>query len=323
MKLEDIGFYTLCDNRAANVSHTSPMWRCEMILTTACNFKCPYCRPLRPDCRGTMPLERALFVLNQWCDQGLRNVRFSGGEPTLYKHLVTLVKHCKERGVQRIAISSNGSASRELYSELIEAGCNDFSISLDACCASDAKKMSGGLDVLGTVASNIKWLANKTYVTVGVVLTNENYSQMNETIKFANSLGVADVRIISAAQENFLLKGIESLEPEVLEKHPILKYRANNIRQGRGVRGLKDTDYKTCHLMFDDSVVAGDQHFPCIIYLREGGEPVGKVGPNMRQERIQWALTHDVRKDLICKKNCLDVCIDLNSKTESFKNENL
>lgn len=62
MKLEEIGFYTLCDERAKNANETSPMWRCEMILTSACNFKCPYCRPLRQDCQGTMPLERALFA---------------------------------------------------------------------------------------------------------------------------------------------------------------------------------------------------------------------------------------------------------------------
>jgi hypothetical protein len=30
MKLEDIGFYTLSDNRAKNVSGASPMQRCEI-----------------------------------------------------------------------------------------------------------------------------------------------------------------------------------------------------------------------------------------------------------------------------------------------------
>lgn len=320
MKLEEIGFYTLCDERAEKSNETSPMWRCEMILTHACNFKCPYCRPLREDCQGTMPLERALFVLDQWIDQGLKHVRFSGGEPTLYPHLVTLVQHCKDRGVNRIAISSNGSASREKYAALIEAGANDFSISLDACCAGDAEKMSGGvLKVIDNVSENIRWLASQTYVTVGVVLTDENYQQMNDIIRYADSLGVADVRIISAAQENFLLEGVLSIEEELLEKHPILKYRANNIRQGRGVRGLQKSDCGTCHLMNDDSVVAGDQHFPCIIYLREGGAPIGKVGPNMRQERVQWLRSHNTHDDPICRANCLDVCIDYNNKADALR----
>lgn len=319
MRLEDIGFYTLCDARAKDSSEDSPMWRCEMILTSACNFRCPYCRPLREDCRGTMPLARAMYVLDQWIDQGLRHVRFSGGEPTLYPHLRTLVCHCRNRGVNRVAISTNGSASRKTYAALVDAGANDFSVSLDACCSSFADKMSGGLCVIDNVTENIRWLAEQTYTTTGVVLTNENYKEMNNIIRYADSLGVADVRIISAAQENFLLEGVLSIEPELLERHPILKYRAGNIRQGRGVRGLEDHNCGTCHLMNDDSVVAGNHHFPCIIYLREGGEPVGEIGPNMRQERVAWLRTHDTHKDPICKNNCLDVCIQHNDTAERLR----
>jgi hypothetical protein len=60
--------------------------------------------------------------------------------------------------------------------------------------------------------------------------------------------------------------------------------------------------------------VLGDDHYPCIIYLREGGRPIGKVGPNMRQERSAWCDRHDAHKDPICSKNCLDVCVDYNNK---------
>ena len=43
MKLEDIGFYTLSDERAANASEKSDLWRCEILLTDKCNFNCIYC----------------------------------------------------------------------------------------------------------------------------------------------------------------------------------------------------------------------------------------------------------------------------------------
>ena len=86
--LEDIGFYTLCDARAERTSITSPMWRCEMILTDLCNFKCPYCRGLREDLVGSIPIDTALSVLDIWIADGLKNVRFTGGEPTLYPGLI-------------------------------------------------------------------------------------------------------------------------------------------------------------------------------------------------------------------------------------------
>lgn len=56
------------------------MWRCEMILTDRCNFNCPYCRGLREDIQGDMPMEVAERTIDLWAADGLRNIRFSGGE---------------------------------------------------------------------------------------------------------------------------------------------------------------------------------------------------------------------------------------------------
>ena len=52
MKLANIGFYTLEDYRAMNVSSDSPMWRTEIIITEYCNFKCSYCRGLSSEIYG-------------------------------------------------------------------------------------------------------------------------------------------------------------------------------------------------------------------------------------------------------------------------------
>ncbi len=327
-KLENIGFYTLEDKRAMNLSETSPMWRCEMLLTPRCNFKCPYCRgykSISEDCSKDLNKDIALFVLNEWIKDGLRNVRFSGGEPTLYPYLVDLVKHCKSNNVRRIAISSNGSADFDLYERLVEVGANDFSISLDSCCSSFGNAMTG---VKGNnwekVVENIPKISKLTYVTVGVVLTEQNVHQTKDIITFAHNLGVADIRIISAAQYNQLLKGLEGLDINILNAHPILKYRVNNLNNGINVRGIKETDCHKCYLVKDDSVVSGNDkeawHFPCVIAMREGCKAIGKVGTNMRKERIEWFKKHNSFEDPICRKNCLDVCIQYNNRAGEYVN---
>jgi len=129
MRLQDIGFYTLCDERAKNLSGTSPMWRCEILLTPRCNFFCPYCRgfkDLPEDCNKDMTLEHASRVLNLWIKDGLKHVRFSGGEPTLYPWIFQLVDIAHKGGVKRIAISTNGSSDFAVYKSLIKCGVNDF-----------------------------------------------------------------------------------------------------------------------------------------------------------------------------------------------------
>lgn len=327
MKLQDIGFYTLNDERAKNLSNTSPMQRCEILLTPNCNFSCPYCRGYKSisrDCSKEMDFSAASNVLNIWINDGLRNVRFSGGEPTLYSRLADLVKICRDGNVERIAVSSNGSADFDLYKKLIDAGVNDFSISLDSCCSSFGNAMTG---VKGNnwekVVENIPKISNLTYVTVGVVLTEQNVHQTKGIIEFAHNLGVADIRLISSAQYNQLIKGLEGLDVKILDAHPILKYRVNNLNNGRNVRGIQKSDCHKCYIVKDDSVVAGSgselYHFPCVIAMREGCEPIGKVGSNMRQERLEWFKTHDSFRDKICRVNCLDVCVEHCNKCDSYE----
>lgn len=315
MNLEQIGFYTLKDSRAINSSPTSDLQRCELILTDACNFKCPYCRGLRDDIKGTMPFEKAIKTIKLWTDFNLKNIRFSGGEPTIYPGIENLVEYAKARGVERIALSTNGSADFSFYLKLINKGVNDFSISLDACCSSYGEKMSGGVKgAWEHVIRNIKELSRIVYTTVGIVLTEDNFKDLEHIVAFADRLGVHDIRIIPSAQFNSFMHYAKYIEPSVLEKHPILKYRVNNVLDGRHVRGLKESDSNRCGLVIDDMAVAGDYHFPCIIYMREQGNPIGKVGVNMRAERVIWSLTHNTFIDPICQKNCLDVCVDYNNK---------
>ena len=320
-RLEEIGFYTLSDRRALTSTGTSPMQRCELILLDSCNFACPYCRGLRSDCKGIMSLGAASDVLAFWIHDGLQNVRFSGGEPTLYDGLEDLVYQCRRGRVKRIAVSTNGSAEWEVYKKLYDAGVNDCSISFDACCAGDCKTMSG-IDIFSRITENIQALSGITYVSVGVVLTEHNVGTLRQTVEMASSLGVDDIRIIPAAQNDALKLGVSELKGQWLNRHPILRYRIDRFLKDRPVRGLRCADSHTCRLLRDDSVVAGKWHFPCVIYLREGGNPIGEIGPRMRQERLEWINKTDTHCDPICKKNCLDVCVAYNNKAEQYSLEN-
>jgi len=282
--LINIGFYTLSDNRCLNSSSTSDLQRCELLVSSRCNFKCSYCRNIGgPD----MPYSQAENVVRLWASQRLKNIRFSGGEPTLYPGIVKLVLLAKELGCEHVAISTNGSASKDMYDSLLQAGCNDFSVSLDACCAADGDVMSGTKGQWDKIVSNIKYLSSKTYVTVGCVLTDANADKVNDIITFADSLGVSDIRIIPAAQ-------------------------------GKPVRGLGNDDTDKCGLVLDDMAVCENKHYPCIIYLREGGQAVGFVSPNIRKERLEWYKNHNTKTDPICSKNCLDVCVSFNNKFQKY-----
>ena len=315
MRLEEIGFYTLSDKRALEANKSSPLYRCELILTDKCNFKCPYCNGVRDDIRGTLPLQKAITILNFWIKEGLKNIRFSGGEPTLYPYLKELISICKKNNVEHIAISTNGSAELEYYKTLNSLGVNDFSISLDSGCCSVGKKLTGGVEgAWEKVVENIREVSKISYTTVGMVFTEDNTPTAIEDIKFADSLGVSDIRIISSSQYNKAIENLQNLPKEILNRHPILKYRVNNYLKGRAIRGIQKNNCHKCRLVLDDMAVAGKFHFPCIIYLRQHGMPIGEVSEMMREERYEWFKKHNTYEDSICRENCLDVCVDYNDK---------
>lgn len=317
MKLEDIGFYTLSNERAKNVSWNSELQRCELILTNRCNFKCAYCRGIKKELQGDLSFQDAKNIIDLWGSQNLKNVRFSGGEPTIWKDLIDLVKYTKtKKSINHIAISTNGSANLDYYLDLINAGINDFSISLDACCSLDADKMAGVIAHFKHISNVIKTLSKITYVTAGIVLDERNQNKSINIIKYATSLGVSDIRIIPSAQFN----KIESLG--IKTKYPILKYRLNNLKNNISIRGLSDKDCHKCHLVKDDMVILNNYHFPCVIYMREQGEPCGNVyGKSMKEiqeERKLWFEKTNCLEDQICKKNCLDVCRQYNNEVKKY-----
>jgi MoaA/NifB/PqqE/SkfB family radical SAM enzyme len=317
MELDRIGFYTLSEERARQASSSSPMWRGEIILTGKCNFKCSYCQGL--PVKNDIPLALAHSAIDIWTSEHLKNIRFSGGEPTLYKGLEDLIQHSHEAGVGRIGLSTNGTAAPELYRQLVECGLNDLAISLDSFGPSLANRIAQVQNSQWErVVENIRMLSSLTYVTVSVVFTDENVAFAQDIIRFAHGLGVADIRITTAAQYNRTIRAFAGLSREMLEAHPILSYRIQNYRDGRNVRGIREGDVHRCHLVKDDCVAAGNWHYPCGVYLRERGAPIGMIDPDMRTRRLEWFYTHNTFEDTICRTFCSDIYVDYNNRCESL-----
>jgi len=315
MKLDDIGFYTLSDDRAAFAYEGSPLWRCELLITDQCNFRCPYCRGTSSEARISQG--EAYKVLDYWLSERLKNVRFSGGEPTLVPWLLELCQRAATGGA-RVAISTNGSADEIVYDRLLRAGVTDFSVSLDACCAETADKMAGRDGVLDRVQESIRYLAARTYVSVGVVFAEANMEDATRIVEFAHGLGVADIRVIPAAQYG-PSTGDFDVSDDIVNAHPILAYRVNRIRKGLPARGITQEDSHRCYLGLDDMAVCGDNHYPCIIALREGAAPVGDLSGRVRQDRADWVERTDTYDNRICRENCLDVCVAYNNRARELR----
>lgn len=169
-------------------------------LLTGCNLNCFYCRPdNQPSCEevGSQPPERfkrAIALLHQL---GVEKVRFTGGEPTMYKQLPSLVSFARKLDSSlHIGLTTNGLLLSKLAGELAEAGLNSVNISLDTSDSARFKRITGK-DVFRQVVAGID-TAVKHIETVKlncVLMKGVNDSDAADLVRFADQRGV-DIRFI-------------------------------------------------------------------------------------------------------------------------------
>jgi len=311
--LDNIGFPAITEERANNVSEFSPLQRCELIITKACNLKCVYCNSLTEEYGKTISKFDAYQIIDGWIEHKLQHASFSGGEPMCSPHIRDYVKRLHNGGVPFISLSTNGTFPINDYEMLVKSGATHFSISIDGMNSVVGDRMSGVSGAWEKAIESIKFLSKCSYVTASTVFNRDNWEQAPEIIEFIHSLGVADIRFSTATQFNKLVPKLEIIPKEILNKHPILKYRVANLIKGINMRGANPT--KRCWLPMDDMVISGTLHFPCTMACREVGGYIGSILENdgsnktmnkIRAERANWVQQHDCSKDSICQKYCMD-----------------
>ncbi|MFQ5608025.1 MAG: GTP 3',8-cyclase MoaA [Candidatus Zixiibacteriota bacterium] len=169
-------------------------------LLKACNFNCFYCRPpsindYRPrDFTDPGKFKRSISLLLRL---GVEKVRFTGGEPTLYRRLPDLIAHTKEINSKvTTALTTNGRLLTKLAPELATAGLDSVNISLDTVSEARFKRITtvgcfdkvvAGIDVAKNYFRDVKLNC--------VVIKGVNDDEIGQMVDFAQALDV-DIRFI-------------------------------------------------------------------------------------------------------------------------------
>jgi cyclic pyranopterin phosphate synthase len=117
-------------------SHGRTIRDLRLSVTDRCNYRCVYC--MDPDFRympkqELLSLEEYLTVARVGRSLGIRKLRITGGEPTLYTHLNELVAGVGAMGFDDIAMTTNGSLlDRMPLQQWRRDGLDRITLSLDS-----------------------------------------------------------------------------------------------------------------------------------------------------------------------------------------------
>src|SRR5512135_400292 len=105
-------------------------------VTDRCNLRCVYCMPpegvvWRPH-ETILRFEEILRIVEAAAQEGVREVRLTGGEPLIRQGVPDLVRMLAGvPGIQDISLTTNGLLLEKLAAPLAEAGLKRINLSLD------------------------------------------------------------------------------------------------------------------------------------------------------------------------------------------------
>lgn len=94
-------------------------WKILRVLTTnTCNYRCRYChnegQPVVKD-KKELSFEQFRCVMERIKDSGIREIRFSGGEPLINKDTLDMIEWVDKNTDYEVGLATNGSLVTELH----------------------------------------------------------------------------------------------------------------------------------------------------------------------------------------------------------------
>ncbi len=166
----------------------------RLSVTSYCNLSCLYCNPAgdrfgRKDVKPAefyTDLVKKIHQINP-----LQKVRITGGEPTFYPFLVSIVKDLKMIGIPEVHMTTNGIRLGRLAGSLRSAGLDGINVSVDSIDPQTFQKLSGSNQlplvlsgIEDAVESGLKVKINCT------VMRNINSSQLFSIFNYFDLRGI-------------------------------------------------------------------------------------------------------------------------------------
>jgi len=115
-------------------------------LTDRCNLRCRYCMPTHGltfvEAEALLPAAEIETVARAAAEVGFRKVRLTGGEPTLRRDIVDIVRRLAAiPGIEDLALTTNGIRLPQLAVPLAEAGLRRVNVHVDSLRAESVSRL--------------------------------------------------------------------------------------------------------------------------------------------------------------------------------------
>ena len=165
----------------------------DVMIGYECNVQCDYCSITDEMRQENMATASVLAQLSAARARGATKVSFGGGEPTIRRGLLPLVRWCRDRGYRSIKVPSNGLmySYRAFAEEAVDAGINDFHISFMAHTDDLYEKIMGKPGALQLVTQGVRHLVGLGHKPVGdLIIKSDTWMHLADIVEHWAGFGV-------------------------------------------------------------------------------------------------------------------------------------
>ncbi len=213
----------------------------DVILGYECNLACDYCT-ITPAMRSReLSTKAVLEALRRGRQLAYDRVSFTGGEPTIRRDLLGLIRAARTLGYTDVKVQSNGLVLAQAVNlaRLVEAGLGRMHISIHTHRAADYERLVRRINTHQAMVAGLKnVIASGLPLVVDLILKSDTVPRLPAAITWLDELGVdsIDLWLVSLTDGN--RDQIASL-PRISEILPTLhKAFAAADRAGMHIRSL-------------------------------------------------------------------------------------
>lgn len=166
-------------------------------VTQSCPFRCIHCYEgsSHIECKNPLKYDEWINIIDDLSSMNVKEIRFIGGEPTVYKSLYRLIDYAGEKKIEKISVFSNlYFVNDNLLNSIVK---NNVEVHFSIY-AADEKKHDSITQVVGSfekLMSNLKLFTGKNIKLVAhVVIIKENQDEVDNIYKLLAKLGINNIK---------------------------------------------------------------------------------------------------------------------------------
>jgi hypothetical protein len=170
-------------------------------------------------------------------------------------------------------------------------------------------------------------------LVINTVVSSANRQRLADIVRHCLQFRPDDMKLITEVDERGSLGQYVGARAQIeavramLADYPsdrftLLKRKLDSVfaEDAVGLDQLEHREPFRCYIPLTERTIDGVYYYPCSVYLREGGEPIGKLEEPesvKREKTIRFVEQEDCAKDPICRRYCLACTRGYNRRANS------